>query len=393
MKILDKFGRVYVEGDTGWEMTKQIGDPRDVRVWDAMCPLYAPHRIMTNTDSEFKPTNPKDIIGSSKLPMHLIPASALAFLSIAFAEGAFKYGKYNWRVVGVRSSIYLDALERHAKKYREGEDCDQKTRVHHLASVMACCAIILDAEVAGSLTDDRPPRNLNTVKLIDDLAKNLKHLKETFADQKAYQFTIQDEKKEEENASPSGHSTGTGGQLDLFKDSIHTTLVAYDGIVDNVQQLMMDDLESDATTLLAEKDAEIDGLKEEKEQIRRLHKYACDLAAERYYENEKLRAHIAEKDTEIIQLRDETQAAVDRLHARIAKLEAREISPDRKRAVGIIENHGRTITAKIISSEIMDDWPDGRAVTVIAGLLPSSWNQLDIPDEELAELYRPGEKP
>ena len=51
---------------------------------------------------------------------------------------------------------------------------------------------------------------------------------------------------------------------------------------------------SDAMALLSEKDAEINGLKEEKEQIMRLHKYACDLATERYYDNEKLRARIAE---------------------------------------------------------------------------------------------------
>jgi hypothetical protein len=65
-----------------------------------------------------KPTNPKDAIGTEKLPMHLIPGSAKATMALAFLEGALKYGKYNWRVAGVRASIYLDAMERHLEKFK-----------------------------------------------------------------------------------------------------------------------------------------------------------------------------------------------------------------------------------------------------------------------------------
>jgi hypothetical protein len=138
-----------------------------------------------------KDTNPKDAIGMTKVPMHLIPGSAKAYLAMAFAEGALKYGKYNWRIAGVRSSIYLDAMERHMEKYKNGESIDQKTLVPHLASVMACCAIILDADLVGKLNDDRPPR-ADVSNLLDNLAEHVAHLKDVFKDESPHQYTIDD---------------------------------------------------------------------------------------------------------------------------------------------------------------------------------------------------------
>jgi hypothetical protein len=107
---------------------------------------------------ETKPTNPKDIIGSGKLPLGLVPDTLLTEAAIAFLEGASKYGRYNWRIAGVRTSIYREAMQRHMIKWWNGEDRDPKTRVKHLASVIACAGILLDAELCGKLTDDRPPR-------------------------------------------------------------------------------------------------------------------------------------------------------------------------------------------------------------------------------------------
>lgn len=140
---------------------------------------------------ETKDGNPKDAIGATKLPMHLIPGSAKAFLTMGFLEGALKYGKYNWRVAGVRASIYLDAMERHMEKYTNGEDCDPVTRVPHLASIMACCSIILDAELVGKLTDDRPPR-APVSELIDSLATDVAYLKELYKGKNPHQYTIED---------------------------------------------------------------------------------------------------------------------------------------------------------------------------------------------------------
>ena len=140
---------------------------------------------------EVKDTNPKDAIGSTKLPMHLIPGSAKAWLALAFLEGALKYGKYNWRVAGVRASIYLDAMERHLEKYKNGEWDDAQTGVPHLASIMACAAIILDAESVGKLTDDRPPKG-DESDLIDSLATSVRYLQELYAEESPHQYTIED---------------------------------------------------------------------------------------------------------------------------------------------------------------------------------------------------------
>lgn len=140
---------------------------------------------------ESKDTNPKDAIGMTKLPMHLIPGTAKAALAIAFLEGALKYGKYNWRVAGVRASIYLDALERHLEKWKNGEDADAKTGVPHLASIMACAAILIDSAICGKLTDDRPPR-APVAGYIDNLADHVAYLKQVFEGENPHQFTIED---------------------------------------------------------------------------------------------------------------------------------------------------------------------------------------------------------
>jgi len=57
-----------------------------------------------------KPTNPKDALAVSKLPLHLVPDTVKLYAALAFAEGAAKYGGYNWRVAGVHASVYRSAL-------------------------------------------------------------------------------------------------------------------------------------------------------------------------------------------------------------------------------------------------------------------------------------------
>ena len=102
-----------------------------------------------------KPTNPKDAIGSGKLPLHLVPAVATAGESLALMWGAMNYGRANWRDAGVRYTIYTDAIERHLGKLKEGQDWDSESGLHHLWHIRACTAILLDADAAGMLTDDR----------------------------------------------------------------------------------------------------------------------------------------------------------------------------------------------------------------------------------------------
>jgi len=139
-----------------------------------------------------KPTNPKDGLGSDRVPMTTVSKIACAEEALAFTEGLLKYGRNNYRIMGVSAAIYLDALERHHAKYLNGEDRDPKTGVHHLGSVRACTGIIMDAEAMGILTDDRPPRIEGFSEYIDALEAKVKHLKEMFKDRSPRHWTIKD---------------------------------------------------------------------------------------------------------------------------------------------------------------------------------------------------------
>lgn len=166
---------------------------------DYECSAYGCLFTFTTSDAapavDTKDTNPKDAIGCKKLPLHLVPSSGIAMTAMAFVEGALKYGKYNWRVAGVRNSIYLDAMKRHYEKYLNGEDVDPKTGVSHLASICACAMIIMDARLCGKLTDDRPPR-APVGDLIDLLAEDVARLQVLFKDHHPHQHTIADGQKD-----------------------------------------------------------------------------------------------------------------------------------------------------------------------------------------------------
>lgn len=140
-----------------------------------------------------KLTNPKDAIGSTKLPMHLVPSTVGIYASMAFLEGALKYGKYNWRVAGVRFSIYLDAIHRHLSKLQDGEWADPDTKVPHLGSIIACAGIVADAMHINKLVDDRPPAAL-TAPVIDTCVPLVQHLKALFEAHNPHQHTIGDRK-------------------------------------------------------------------------------------------------------------------------------------------------------------------------------------------------------
>jgi len=100
--------------------------------------------------------NPKDLFGNKKVSMSKLPASAVAHGSMAMMDGAEKYGAYNWRDKSVIASIYIDGAKRHMDLWFEGQQNASDSGVHHLGHAIACCAILLDAELTNSLVDDRP---------------------------------------------------------------------------------------------------------------------------------------------------------------------------------------------------------------------------------------------
>lgn len=78
----------------------------------------------------------------------------------ALEDGAKKYGLANWRGTGSAASVYVNAAKRHlALWFDGGQELTSDTAVHNLGAVMACCAILLDAQSMGKLIDDRPEPN------------------------------------------------------------------------------------------------------------------------------------------------------------------------------------------------------------------------------------------
>lgn len=121
--------------------------------------------------------NPKDVVGRTKMPLaSVVPSTLEVYAGMAFAEGADKYGPFNWRQAGVAAMVYVDACQRHIKKWVGGERCDQKTLVPHLANAIACLGIILDAEFCNKLIDDRPPKidMAELIALSEDIVKALR---------------------------------------------------------------------------------------------------------------------------------------------------------------------------------------------------------------------------
>lgn len=138
-----------------------------------------------------KASNPKQAFGDLKAQLALVPDTLAYAAAPAFFEGASKYGAYNWRAAGVRASTYKAACERHLKKWFNGEMCDPKTGVPHLSNAIACLAIIVDAQVAGKLQDDRPP-TIDLLGLEDSVAVVQAGLREQHKDKNPKHWTAKD---------------------------------------------------------------------------------------------------------------------------------------------------------------------------------------------------------
>lgn len=142
--------------------------------------------------AQVKLSNPKDAIGDTKVPVWLCSAIAKAHWALGQFAGLCKYGAWNWRVAGVRASVYLSAMGRHIDAYTNGERLDPTDGTHHLGNVMACCAILLEAEAIGKLTDDRPPR-ADIREAYAEVQAGMAKLKVLYADKAPKHWTIADE--------------------------------------------------------------------------------------------------------------------------------------------------------------------------------------------------------
>lgn len=142
--------------------------------------------------SESKDTNPKDAIAGGKLPLHLWPTSATIYGTLGLLEGMLKYGRANWREAGVRASVYVDALDRHMKAWFEGEDDAPDSGLPHLAHALACLAILVDAQMAGKLIDDRQYNGKGFRDFVETFTPCVTRLRELHNDKNPKHYTIQD---------------------------------------------------------------------------------------------------------------------------------------------------------------------------------------------------------
>lgn len=115
--------------------------------------------------NEKKDSNPKDVLGIKKVPLHAIPVKPLLEVGLAMMEGGRKYGTHNYREIGVCMSTYYNAAMRHLMSWWEGEDIDPASGVHHVVKALASLFVVRDGMHMGNCVDDRPIRYPNGIDI------------------------------------------------------------------------------------------------------------------------------------------------------------------------------------------------------------------------------------
>lgn len=126
-------------------------------------------------ETEDPVVNPKELAGSKKpATFSVMPRWPLLEVGRVMSVGAAKYGAFNYRDSSISASVYQDAIERHLQLWFDGVDDDDETGVSHLASVIASCLLLMDAQATGKLNDDRQKTGIVESKLeeLQDLLKS-----------------------------------------------------------------------------------------------------------------------------------------------------------------------------------------------------------------------------
>jgi hypothetical protein len=156
-------------------------DPIRHAAYDLICPyreaIYVPP-VMLRDDYQpsqkplaenVKESNPKDAVGVRKVPVSTLSMPVMLEVAAAMLEGARKYGRHNYRVIGVRASVYFDAAFRHLSAWWEGEDVDPDSGLSHVTKAIATLTVLRDAMIREKMVDDRPPGTSGFVKELNTL--------------------------------------------------------------------------------------------------------------------------------------------------------------------------------------------------------------------------------
>jgi hypothetical protein len=118
-----------------------------------------------------------------KLRWHLFPPAALQEVLRVFEFGSKKYGDMNWlNADGVEWTRLYNSLQRHAAKWREGQDEDEESELYELAHLCCNALMLLEYKLQDLGIDNRDHRlgkvfgKLTTLKFIDKDKKHRKYL-------------------------------------------------------------------------------------------------------------------------------------------------------------------------------------------------------------------------
>lgn len=153
------YNNLQIDGTPLFTLASQA----DLEEWsDARGRVYwMASKLKKPTKADFTNTpvdsNLKTAVALTKPRLSNIPTFTLFAMGAAMSDGAKKYGRYNWRKTGSTVSVFYDAMNRHLQDWYTGEDFAKDSGIHHLAHLMADCAIMLDARNHPMMVDDREP--------------------------------------------------------------------------------------------------------------------------------------------------------------------------------------------------------------------------------------------
>lgn len=101
--------------------------------------------VRTNTNKEAGGV--KNDLG--KVPLDLLPMSALIEVGEILKFGAEKYAPYNW-AKGMSYSRLIAASLRHIFAFNQGQDLDPETNRSHIAHALCCLLFLMEYEARKS---------------------------------------------------------------------------------------------------------------------------------------------------------------------------------------------------------------------------------------------------